>query len=189
MLGKWISICGSSNAAALRASGVPSSSTSAISRRVLSSSGCRGIPSAPGLRAAAIEPLLLVLDFGETSESMSMGSLTTSSATLGVESSPSEKADSSCGVDAGEASTAPIGCSRSGGVKATGVTSSSYCGTYSTTRLAQILCFRGMRSLQLGTTLGGTRYGTSSRGSQMNMYPLSMTVFPIDCAGGRSFKM
>ena len=59
-------MCGSSKAAAFSASGVPSNSTSAISNNVLSSSGCGGTLSAPGLGAAAIKPLLwLELDFGD----------------------------------------------------------------------------------------------------------------------------
>ena len=61
------------------------------------------------------------------------------------------------------------GARRSLGSNEHGVSSSSYCGTYSTTLDAQILAFLGTFSLHLLTFSGAIRYGTLSRGSQMNM--------------------
>ena len=46
---------------------------------------------------------------------------------------------------------------------------------------------RGTLMVHLEMSSGGTRYGTSSLGSQTNK-PWSTTVLPIDCAGGHSLR-
>ena len=61
------------------------------------------------------------------------------------------------------------GARRSLGSNEYGVSSSSCCGTYSTTLDAQIFAFLGTFSLHLLTFSEAIRYGTLSRGSQMNM--------------------
>ena len=128
----------------------------------LSSKGCGGALGAAPSGTLACGLLDAAASFGSSASATSSSRATSWPAKLG------EYPESSSGKgSAGRA--VETGVNLSAGTKLRGLSCSSYWGTYSTTREAQILALRGTLSLHLLMFSGAIRYGTFSRGSQTNI--------------------